>query len=127
MTWTLIVLNTVVYVGTVLYSRHYAPDGLSLGYDLIHGPSDPDLFTSLGVPARDPRLPPCSSACSCTSASPTCSGTWLFCGCSAPHVEDALGPLSYLALYLGGGLAAGILHTAIKWLIPAQRYTLENR
>ena len=47
---------------------------------------------------------------------------WLF----GSHVEDALGPLSYLALYLGGGLAAGILHTAIKWLIPAQRYTLEE-
>ena len=46
---------------------------------------------------------------------------WLF----GPHVEDALGPLSFLALYLGGGLAAGILHTAIKWLIPAQRYTLD--
>ena len=44
---------------------------------------------------------------------------WLF----GTHVEDALGPLSFLALYLGGGLAAGVMHTAIKWLVPAQRLT----
>ena len=34
---------------------------------------------------------------------------WLF----GPHVEEALGWEAYLALYLGGGIAAGLLHMAI--------------
>ena len=34
---------------------------------------------------------------------------WLF----GPHVEEALGREAYLALYLGGGIAAGLLHMAI--------------
>ena len=125
-TWTLIVLNTAVYLGTVLYSRHYSPDGLSLGHDLINGPSDPDLFTSWGFLPATPRLPSLFLSLflhvSLAHLFWNMAFLWLF----GSHVEDALGPLSYLALYLGGGLAAGILHTAIKWLVPAQRYTLEE-
>jgi len=34
---------------------------------------------------------------------------WLF----GPHVEEALGWEAFLALYLGGGIAAGLLHMAI--------------
>jgi membrane associated rhomboid family serine protease len=34
---------------------------------------------------------------------------WLF----GPHVEEALGREAFLALYLGGGIAAGLLHMAI--------------
>lgn len=34
---------------------------------------------------------------------------WLF----GPHVEDALGRATYLAVYLIGGIAAGLLHVAI--------------
>ena len=125
-TWTLIVLNTAVYLYTVLYSRHYSPDGLSLGHDLINGPSDPDLFTSWGFLPATPRLPSLFLSLflhvSLAHLFWNMAFLWLF----GSHVEDALGPLSYLALYLGGGMAAGILHTAIKWLIPAQRYTLEE-
>ena len=125
-TWTLIVLNTAVYIGTVLYSRHFAPNGLSLGYDLVHGPSDPDLFTSWGFLPATPRLPSLFLSLflhvNLGHLFWNMAFLWLF----GSHVEDALGPLSYLALYLGGGLAAGILHTAIKWLILAQHYTLEE-
>ena len=34
---------------------------------------------------------------------------WLF----GPHVEEAIGREAFLALYLGGGIAAGLLHMAI--------------
>ncbi|MDQ2686726.1 MAG: rhomboid family intramembrane serine protease, partial [Armatimonadota bacterium] len=37
---------------------------------------------------------------------------WLF----GPHVEDALGKVSYAILYFGGGIAAGLLHMAITLL-----------
>ena len=37
---------------------------------------------------------------------------WLF----GPHVEEALGWEAFLALYLGGGIAAGLLHLAIVLL-----------
>ena len=37
---------------------------------------------------------------------------WLF----GPHVEEALGWEAFLALYLGGGIAAGLLHMAIVLL-----------
>ncbi len=37
---------------------------------------------------------------------------WLF----GPHVEEALGPEAFGALYLGGGIAAGLLHMAIVLL-----------
>lgn len=36
-------------------------------------------------------------------------GLWLF----GPHVEEALGKLEYLLFYLGGGIAAGLLHLLI--------------
>ena len=123
-TWTLIVLNTAVYLGTVFYSRHFSPDGLSLGHDLVNGPSDPDLFTSWGFLPSAPRLPTLFLSLflhvNLGHLFWNMAFLWLF----GSHVEDALGPLSFLALYLGGGLAAGILHTAIKWLIPAQHNTL---
>lgn len=38
---------------------------------------------------------------------------WLF----GPHVEDALGHTAFGALYLGGGIAAGLLHMAITVLL----------
>lgn len=38
---------------------------------------------------------------------------WLF----GPHVEDALGRLTFVALYFGGGVAAGLLHMAITLLL----------
>ena len=37
---------------------------------------------------------------------------WLF----GPHVEEALGREAFLALYLGGGIAAGLLHLSIVLL-----------
>ena len=40
---------------------------------------------------------------------------WLF----GPHVEDALGRVIYLALYLVGGAAAGLLHVAIVLIFAA--------
>ena len=41
---------------------------------------------------------------------------WLF----GPHVEEALGRLEYLGFYLGGGIAAGLLHLVIAdTLMPA--------
>lgn len=43
-------------------------------------------------------------------------GLWLF----GPHVEEALGKIEYLLFYLGGGIAAGILHLLIAGtLLPA--------
>ena len=123
-TWLLIAFNVLVYVGTVLYSRQYLPDGLSLVHDLVSGPSDPYLFSSWGFLPETPSLPRLFLSLflhvSLSHLFWNMAFLWLF----GPHVEDALGPLSYLALYLGGGLAAGVMHTAIKWLIPAQRYTL---
>jgi membrane associated rhomboid family serine protease len=38
---------------------------------------------------------------------------WLF----GPHVEDALGRVTFIALYLGGGVAAGLLHMAISLIL----------
>lgn len=38
---------------------------------------------------------------------------WLF----GPHVEDALGKVTFSVLYLGGGIAAGLLHMAITLLL----------
>lgn len=38
---------------------------------------------------------------------------WLF----GPHVEDALGKITFATLYLGGGIAAGLLHVAITLLL----------
>ncbi len=38
---------------------------------------------------------------------------WVF----GPHVEDALGHAAYLALYIGGGMVAALLHTTILLLL----------
>lgn len=38
---------------------------------------------------------------------------WLF----GPHVEDALGKSAFVALYFGGGVAAGLLHMAISLIL----------
>ena len=40
---------------------------------------------------------------------------WIF----GPHVEEALGSASFSALYFGGAVAAGLLHTSIVLLMPA--------
>jgi membrane associated rhomboid family serine protease len=37
----------------------------------------------------------------------------VFLALFGPHVEEALGGMAFLALYLGGGIAAGLLHMAI--------------
>ena len=125
-TWTLIVLNAVTYVGTVLYTRAHVPDGYPLTHDLIYGPSDPDLFTAWGFLPATPHLGALFASLflhvNLGHLFWNMAFLWLF----GPHVEDALGPLSFLALYLGGGLAAGVMHTAIKWLIPAQRLSLQE-
>lgn len=39
---------------------------------------------------------------------------WLF----GPHVEIALGKAAYVALYIGGGIAAALLHISILTLMP---------
>ncbi|MBV9848083.1 MAG: rhomboid family intramembrane serine protease [Armatimonadetes bacterium] len=123
-TGTLIALNVAVYVGTVLYARAHLPGGDSLAHDLVYGPSDPDLFSAWGFLPSAPRLPSLFLSLflhvNLGHLFWNMAFLWLF----GPHVEDALGPLPFLILYLGGGWAAGLLHFAIKWLIPAQRYTL---
>lgn len=46
---------------------------------------------------------------------------WLF----GPHVEDALGKVSYAILYFGGGIAAGLLHMAITLLTASHTGSLD--
>lgn len=43
----------------------------------------------------------------------------VFLGLFGPHVEDALGPVTFTALYLGGGIAAGLLQMAISLMLLA--------
>ncbi len=43
----------------------------------------------------------------------------VFLGLFGPHVEDALGPMTFTALYFGGGIAAGLLHMAISLMLLA--------
>jgi len=43
-------------------------------------------------------------------------GNMVFLWVFGPHVEEALGREAYLALYLGGGIAAGLLHMSIVLL-----------
>jgi membrane associated rhomboid family serine protease len=40
---------------------------------------------------------------------------WLF----GPHVEDAVGPWTFLILFLGGGITAGLLHMAVVLLFAS--------
>lgn len=47
---------------------------------------------------------------------------WLF----GPHVEDALGHTAFAALYLGGGIAAGVLHMAITVLLVSKGVTASS-
>ena len=46
---------------------------------------------------------------------------WLF----GPHVEDALGKVTFTILYLGGGIAAGLLHMAITLLLAPHTGSLD--
>ncbi len=108
-TWTLIALNVLVFVGTQSYQ--HAHPGVDLYGRYGFQPATPNLgnlFCSLFLHVSFGHL------------FWNMAFLWLF----GPHVEDALGPVSFLALYLGGGLAAGVMHTAIKWLVPSQRATL---
>lgn len=43
----------------------------------------------------------------------------VFLGLFGPHVEDALGPITFTALYFGGGIAAGLLQMAISLMLLA--------
>lgn len=108
-TWTLIALNVAVFIASQIYLRAHPGEDIFGEYGFL--PATPhlqSLFVSLFLHVSFWHL------------FWNMAFLWLF----GPHVEDALGPISFLSLYLGGGLAAGVLHTAIKWLIPAQRYTL---
>jgi membrane associated rhomboid family serine protease len=110
-TITLIVINVLVFLFTQSY-LHLHP-GVDLYGEYGFQPASPSLlhlFFSLFLHVSVPHL------------FWNMAFLWLF----GPHVEDALGPVSYLALYFGGGVAAGALHTAIKWLIPAQRVLLNS-
>ncbi len=44
----------------------------------------------------------------------------VFLGLFGPHVEDALGPITFTALYFGGGIAAGLLQMAISLMLLAR-------
>lgn len=119
-TWTLIGLNVVCYAAIVLQSHALSPN--SLAADFVSGPPPTaPVFTVWG-------LMPTSQAAFHTLFTYQFVHVslghlfwnlyflWLF----GPHVEDALGRLTFLALYLGGGVAAGLLHMAIV-LILSQR------
>ena len=43
----------------------------------------------------------------------------VFLGLFGPHVEDALGSITFTALYFGGGIAAGLLQMAISLMLLA--------
>ncbi len=43
----------------------------------------------------------------------------VFLGLFGPHVEDALGSVTFTALYFGGGIAAGLLQMAISLMLLA--------
>jgi len=44
----------------------------------------------------------------------------VFLGLFGPHVEDALGSITFTALYFGGGIAAGLLQMAISLMLLAR-------
>ncbi len=119
-TWTLIGLNVVCYVAVVLQS--HALSAHSLASDFVYGP--PPTAPAFAFWGLVPNNQAAFHTLFTYQFVHVSLGhlfwnlyfLWLF----GPHVEDALGRVTFLALYLGGGVAAGLLHMAIT-LILAQR------
>jgi membrane associated rhomboid family serine protease len=98
-TWTLIVVNTVVYAATAHDPTVFDRYGLIPSH-----PTFASLFTYQFIHVSFAHL------------FWNMFFLWLF----GPHVEDALGRVTFIALYFGGGVAAGLLHMAISLLIVGQ-------
>lgn len=109
-TLTLILTNVLVF----LYTQSY-----------LHSHPSVDIYGEYGFQPASPSLLHLFLSLFLHVSIPHLFWNMAFLWLFGPHVEDALGPISYLALYFGGGLAAGALHTAIKWLVPGQRFLLD--
>jgi membrane associated rhomboid family serine protease len=101
-TYTLIAINVVVYIFTNAYSASHPYPNLNMTWGLV------------------PAAPRFTSLVTCLFMHVSLAHLfwnmvflWLF----GPHVEEALGRVTFIALYFGGGVASGLLHMAIVLLV----------
>ena len=93
--------------------------GLNVLAYALTGPSD---FSRWGLVPAAPRFPTLLSGLFLHAGVWHLLGNMVFLVIFGPHIEEALGWEAFLALYLGGGIAAGLLHMAIV-LITGQELT----
>lgn len=95
-TWSLIAINTLVWAATS---------------------SDPTVLMRWGLVPTAPRLETLFTYMFLHVSFQHLFWNMVFLWLFGPHVEDALGRLTFVALYFGGGVAAGLLHMAIALLL----------
>lgn len=98
MTWTLIALNVFVYALTA---------------------SDPSVFDKWGLVPAQPNYRNLFTYLFLHVGLWHLLGNMVFLWLFGPHVEDALGKVTFTILYFGGGVAAALLHMAITLLLAS--------
>lgn len=96
MTWGLIALNVLVYALTA---------------------SDPNVFDAWGLVPAQPNYWTLFTYLFLHVNLWHLFSNMVFLWLFGPHVEDALGKVTFTILYVGGGIAAGLLHMAITLLL----------
>lgn len=88
----------------------YTLIGLNVAAYAVTGPQD---FERWGLVPSEPRFPALLTGLFLHVSFAHLFWNMVFLWLFGPHVEEALGREAFLALYLGGGIAAGLLHMAI--------------
>jgi membrane associated rhomboid family serine protease len=104
-TYSLIAVNIVAFI-----ALQYVPPSWFVG---------DDKFVQWGLIPDDPRFVTLFTSMFMHVNSSHLLWNMLFLWMFAPCVEDAIGSWALLILYIGGGVAAGLLHTAIVLLFAA--------
>ncbi len=114
-TYTLIGLNVFVYVAAWIHSGIGLHDNLAEWFSRLISPGheNDELYDQWGFIPAKPHFITLLSGLFLHSSLLHLAGNMLFLWLFGPHVEEALGWEAFLALYLGGGIMAGLLHMAI--------------